>query len=236
VEGVYTCDPRTEPRARKLKDVSHEELIELAAAGAAVMQARSVEVARRRAVPFEVLSSFSESPGTVVHSTPPGGAVEKAVVTSIALSPGQAEVLMAGLADPVGATAAVFAALSRAGIKTDLPVQWEDGDGRRQISVLVPAADRRRIMDMIRPVKKAIGISHLSSENGLATVSIIGTGVRSDPSVIAKVFEALKKEGTAIRRFVASEIRLSCVVSEDRARRAASALHAAFGLGGERGA
>ncbi|HEY2162218.1 MAG TPA: aspartate kinase [Solirubrobacteraceae bacterium] len=231
VAGVFSADPRIVPDARKLPVVSFEEMLEMAASGAKVLQLRSVEYARNHGVRIHCRSSFSDGPGTVVlgeHET-----MERPLVTAVTHSTEEARITLLGVPDRPGAAAAIFRALAEANIIVDTIIQNEPlGDGRKaEVSFTVPQEDLAAAERVLAPVARDLGVDQVDTDPGIGKVSIVGAGMRSHPGVAAKVFDTLAVEEINIEMISTSPIKISCVISSDRVPQAVRALHAAFELG-----
>jgi len=228
VEGVFTADPRVEPKARKLHAVSYEEMLELAASGARVLQTRSVEYARRSGMMLHVRSSFSEDGGTWVKEE--DERMEGAMVSGVAHDVGEARVTLSGVPDRPGAAAAVFRAVADEGVPVDMIVQNEARDGRADISFTAPTEDLARLRPVVERVSEEVGALGVDVDDHVAKVSLVGAGIKSDPGVAAEMFAALGAEGINIKMISTSSIRVSCVVRVGDAERAVRALHERFKL------
>ena len=231
VSGVYTADPRIVPEARKLPTVSFEEMLEMAASGAGVLQLRSVEYARNHGVRIHCRSSFEEAPGTVVLAE--GETMEQPLITAVTHSTSEAQVTLLGVPDQLGAAAHIFGALAEANINVDMIVQTEPAvaGGRAEISFTVPRDDLRTTRIALEPLAGSAFVE-LSAHEEMGKVSIVGAGMRSHPGVAAKVFGVLAEEGVNIEMISTSPIKISCVIDRDRVERAVQALHSAFELSG----
>ncbi|GAB4251109.1 aspartate kinase [Deferrisoma sp.] len=234
VDGVYTTDPNVCDRARKLKRISYDEMLELASVGAKVLQIRSVEFAKKYKVPIHVRSSFSDDEGTwVVEETED---MEQVVVAGVAYDRNEAKVSVRGVPDRPGIAAKIFGALAERNIVVDMIVQ-DVGEGERaSITFTVPKADLKRALAVIEPVAKELGATHVEADTGIAKISIVGVGMRSHAGVAAKMFETLAREGINVLMISTSEIKVSCVVEEKYTELAVRVLHNAFGLDKENGA
>jgi aspartate kinase len=232
VAGVYSADPRIVPDARKLERVSFEEMLEMAASGAGVLQLRSVEYARNHGVRIHCRSSFSEEPGTVVLAE--GETMEQPLITAVTHSVAEARLTLTGVPDAPGAAARIFGALAEANVNVDMIVQNEPASagGQAEISFTVPREDLRVARAAIEPLVGE-AFAELSSYEEMGKVSIIGAGMRSHPGVAAKVFGVLAEEGVNIDMISTSPIKISCVIDRDRVELAVQALHSAFELSGE---
>ncbi|HXF36061.1 MAG TPA: aspartate kinase [Actinomycetota bacterium] len=231
VEGVYTADPRVEPRARKLERISYEEMLELAASGAKVLQLRSVEYARRNGVPIHVRSSFTEAAGTWVVDRPEDE-VEQALVSGVALDTDEAKVTLEEVPDRPGIAASIFKAVAAEGVHVDMIVQNVSHAGRTDLSFTVPRADLPRLKPSLDRIVEEVGAPRYAADDGIAKVSLVGAGMKSHPGVAAEMFDALAAEGINIEMISTSSIRISCVIRKEDAQRAVRAIHARFGLDG----
>jgi aspartate kinase len=232
VAGVYTADPRIVPGARKLGRVSFEEMLEMAASGAGVLQLRSVEYARNHGVRMHCRSSFDEEPGTFVVSE--GDTIEQPLITNVSYLVNEARITLTGVPDTPGAAARIFDALARANVNVDMIVQNEPvaAGGQAEISFTVPSEDLRASCAAIEPLAGE-AFTNLSTDEEIGKVSIIGAGMRSHPGVAAKVFGVLAREGVNIEMISTSPIKISCVIDRDQVELAVQALHSAFELSGE---
>jgi aspartate kinase len=231
VSGVYTADPRIVPDARKLATVSFEEMLEMAASGAGVLQLRSVEYARNHGVRIHCRSSFEEAPGTVVVAE--GETMEQPLITAVTHSTSEARVTLIGVPDEPGAAARIFAALADVSINVDMIVQNEPSSagGKAEISFTVPREDLRAARAALEPLTGDAFVE-LHTYEQMGKVSIIGAGMRSHPGVAAKVFDVLAQEGVNIDMISTSPIKISCVIDRDRVAQAVQLLHSAFELSG----
>jgi aspartate kinase len=231
VSGVYTADPRLVPDARKLATVSFEEMLEMAASGAGVLQLRSVEYARNHGVRIHCRSSFEDAPGTVVVAE--GETMEQPLITAVTHSTSEARVTLSGVPDEPGAAARIFTALADVNINVDMIVQSEpsSADGRAEISFTVPREDMRAARGALEPLTGE-SFAELTAHEQMGKVSIVGAGMRSHPGVAAKVFEVLAREGVNIELIATSPIKISCVIDRDRVPQAVQLLHSAFELSG----
>jgi aspartate kinase len=232
VAGVYSADPRIVPNARKLATVSFEEMLEMAASGAGVLQLRSVEYARNHGVRIHCRSSFDEEPGTVVLAE--GETMEQPLITAVTHSVAEARITLTGVPDTPGAAARIFDAMARANVNVDMIVQNEPvaAGGQAEISFTVPREDLRVARAALEPLAgEAFG--ELSADDQMGKVSIVGAGMRSHPGVAAKVFGVLAREGVNIDMISTSPIKISCVIDRGSVELAVRALHSAFELAGE---
>jgi aspartate kinase len=231
VAGVFSADPRIVPDARKLPIVSFEEMLEMAASGAKVLQLRSVEYARNHGVRIHCRSSFEDSPGTVVLGE--DETMERPLVTAVTHSTEEARITLLGVPDRPGAAARIFGALAEAGCIVDTIIQNEPlGDGRdAEVSFTIPQEDLADAELALQKVVEELEIRQIDADRQIGKVSIIGAGMRSYPGVAAKVFETLGAEGINIEMISTSPIKISCVIRSDVVTQAVRALHSAFDLG-----
>ena len=231
VPGVFTADPRVEPSARMLHAVSFEEMLELAASGAKVLQSRSVEYARRSGVLLHVRSSFSDEDGTWV--TEEDERMEQALISGVASDATEAKVTLQDVPDRPGVAATIFRAVADEGVNIDMIVQNVSHQGRTDVSFTAPKADLARLRTVMDRVSEEIGANGFQMDDGVAKVSLVGAGMRSHPGVAADMFAALAEEGINIEMISTSAIRVSCVVRAADADRAVRAIHAKFNLAEE---
>ena len=229
VDGVYTADPRIVPAARKLAEISYDEMLELAGAGAKVMQSRSVEFAKKFGVVFEVRSSLNENPGTLVKEETKS--MEDVVIRGVALDKNQAKVTLVGVPDKPGVAARIFKALGDATINVDMIVQnvsHGTGSPATDISFTTDKADLLKASKVIAGLKAEIGFREAIADEKIGKLSIVGVGMRSHSGVAAKMFETLANEGVNIGMISTSEIKISVVIDLARGEQAMKAVHAAF--------
>jgi aspartate kinase len=233
VAGVYSADPRIVPDARKLETVSFEEMLEMAASGAGVLQLRSVEYARNHGVRIHCRSSFDQEPGTVVLAEG-DKTMEQPLITAVTHSVNEARITLTGVPDAPGAAARIFEALAQANVNVDMIVQNEPvaAGGQAEISFTVPRDDLRASLAAIEPLSGE-AFANMSTHEEIGKVSIIGAGMRSHPGVAAKVFGVLAREGVNIDMISTSPIKISCVIDRDSVPLAVRSLHSAFELSGE---
>jgi aspartate kinase len=230
VDGVYTTDPRITRKARKLGRISYEEMLELASLGAKVLQTRSVELAMRYRVRVQVLSSFSDAPGTLVCDEEE--IVESRVVSGIAHSRDEAQVTLMSVADRPGIAAAIFGPLAEAGVNVDMIVQNISEEGRTDMTFSCPVDDVDKARRALEGAKAAgtMNFHGLDVNEEVAKVSIVGIGMRSHAGVAHKMFAALAEEGVNIRVITTSEIKVSVLIDRKYLELAVQALHDAFQL------
>ena len=228
VEGVFTADPRIVPTARKLKTISYDEMLEMASLGAQVMQARSIFVAKRFDVPIHVRSSFTAREGTMI--TKAAEAMESVVVSGVTLQKDEAKVTIRDVPDKPGMAAQIFRELASKDVNVDMIVQNVSREGSTDVSFTVPKSELPRTLRVTRAVSQQIGTGEVTTDEGIAKISIIGIGMRSHSGVAAKMFESMARERINIEMISTSEIKISCVVRKTHAERAVRAIHKAFGL------
>ncbi len=228
VEGVYTTDPRVVKKARKLPAISYEEMLEMAASGAQVMQLRAVEYARNYGVPIHVRSSFSDRPGTIIKGEQ--DMLEKPIISGISYDASQAKVTILGVPDKPGIAAKVFSALAKDGINVDTIIQNVSAAGFTDISFTVERDGlnaARATVDKLLPVLGAKGSLY---DADMATVSLIGAGMKTHPGVAADMFSVLSKNKINIEMISTSPIKISCVIKKAQAEMAVKELHKHFKL------
>src|SRR5262247_3624247 len=233
VDGVYTADPNVVPDARKLPRISYDEMLEMAALGAKVLQARSVEFAKKYEVPVHVRSTFKLDPGTLVAKEE--RAMEAAVVTGITHDRTQAKISILRVPDRPGIAARVFGAVAERNVVVDMIVQNISRDGYTDISFTLPRGDHARAAAALEEIAREVGAQGTLHDERVAKVSIIGVGMRSHSGVAARMFTALSREAINIQMISTSEIAVSCVIEDKYAELAVRTLHDAFQLGRERG-
>ena len=228
VDGVYTADPRLVPNARRLDRVSYDEMLEMASLGAKVLQARSVQVAKKYNVVLEVLSSFEEGKGTLV--TREDADMERVVVSAVNCDRSQAKVTIEGLADRPGIAGKLFGALAEAGIMVDMIVQNVGSRQRADISFTVPLDALSRAKTIAEGVAQEIGARSVRTRDAIAKVSIVGLGMKTHTGVASKMFQTLADHGINILMISTSEILVSCVIEAKYAELAVRTLHETFEL------
>jgi aspartate kinase len=231
VDGVYTADPRSVPDARKIAEVSYDEMLEMASLGSRVMQSRAVEFAKKFGVIFEVRSSFNDEPGTIVKDETSG--MEKVVIRGVSVDRRQAKVTVSRVPDRPGVASRVFTAISGAGINVDMIVQNVSADGSTDISFTTHSDELPKINRLLGPLVGEIGAHSFSAQGGIAKLSVVGIGMRSHSGVAAKMFELLGEAGINIQMITTSEIKISVIVDEERVDEGANLVHAGFGLAEE---
>jgi aspartate kinase len=229
VDGVYTADPRLVPSARKLSEISYDEMLELASLGAKVMQSRSVEFAKKFGVVFEVRSSLNQNPGTIVKEETAN--MEDIVIRGVSLDKNQAKVTLVDVPDRPGAAAHIFKALADATINVDMIVQnisHGRGTPSTDLSFTVDKADLLKAQKVIEQLQPDVGYRQVLADEKIGKLSIVGVGMRSHSGVAAKMFSTLAKAGVNIDMISTSEIKISVVISLDKGEQAIKAVHAAF--------
>ncbi|MFO1488557.1 MAG: aspartate kinase [Verrucomicrobiota bacterium] len=229
VDGVYTADPRIVPSARKLPEISYDEMLELASLGAKVMQSRSVEFAKKFGVVFEVRSSLNENPGTIVKEETKS--MEGVVVRGVALDKNQAKVTLVGVPDKPGVAAKIFKALGDATVNVDMIIQnISHGTGvpSTDISFTADKPDLLKAQKVIDSLKKEVGFKEVLTNEKIGKLSIVGVGMKSHTGVAGKMFETLANEGVNIDMISTSEIKISVVIDLAKGEVASKAVHAAF--------
>ncbi len=245
VDGVYTTDPRIVPRARKLKHVTYEEMLELASVGAKVLQTRSVGLAMKEKVRVQVLSSFTDDdapmadtlPGTMIVGEEEIDDMERQLITGIAHDKNEAKITLTAVPDRPGAVASIFAPLADGGINVDMIIQnIAHQTGSTDVTFTVPAADLARSLDMLDKAKPTIGYAALVHDPRVAKISVVGVGMRSHAGVASTMFATLGARGINILAITTSEIKVSVLIHEDETELAVRVLHTAYGLDAEEAA
>ncbi|WP_343248288.1 aspartate kinase [Diplocloster hominis] len=227
VEGVYTADPRVVPNAKKLKEITYDEMLEMATLGAKVLHNRSVEMAKKYGVPLVVRSSLNTAEGTVVKEEVK---VEGMLLSGVAADKNTARISVIGLKDEPGIAFKLFNVLARKNINVDIILQSVGRDGTKDISFTVDRTDLREALDTLEENKGRITAQKITYEDNVAKVSVIGAGMMSNPGVAAKMFEALYNAGVNIKMISTSEIRVTVLINESEAEKAMVAVHDYFGL------
>jgi len=233
VDGIFSADPRIVPTARKLKAVTYEEMLELAASGAKVLHLRCVEYARRFNLPIHVRSSFSNLEGTwVVKDQPEGGSMEQAIISGIAHDRSEAKITVVGVPDRAGVAARIFQAIADADINIDMIVQNVSAaaTGLTDISFTLPRTEGSRATTIVQKLQGEIGFQSIQYDDQIGKLSLIGAGMRSHPGVTANFFAAMASAGVNIEMISTSEIRISIVCRQADLERAVQAAHTAFDL------
>jgi aspartate kinase len=241
VDGVYTTDPRIVAKARKLKSVTYEEMLELASVGSKVLQTRSVSLAMKEGVRVQVLSSFIDDdapaadtiPGTMIVSDDEleGLDMERQLITGIAADKNEAKVTLTRVPDRPGAVAAIFGPLAAASINVDMIIQNIAKDkGETDVTFTVPGADLARTQALLEAQKEAIGYYRMIADSKVAKISVVGVGMKSHAGVAATMFRSLADRGINIQAISTSEIKVSVLIDEDETELAVRVLHTAYDL------
>ncbi|MCM8796660.1 MAG: aspartate kinase [Candidatus Omnitrophica bacterium] len=228
VDGIYTTDPRIEPKARKIKEITFDEMLEMASLGAQVMQARSIEVAKKFNVAIHVRSSFSTNRGTMIIQEVKR--MENVVVSAVTLNKNESKVTICDVPDKPGIAAKIFGQLAESGVNVDMIVQNVSHTRHTDISFTVSKSDLNKALKVTRAVGKAIGAGEVLQDEDIARVSIVGVGMKSHPGVAAKMFQVLAQNKINIEMISTSDISISCIIQKKFAENAVRALHDKFGL------
>ncbi len=231
VDGVYTCDPRVVPNARKIEEISYDEMLEMASSGSKVMQSRSVEFAKKFGVIFEVRSSFNNNPGTIVKEETKN--MENVVVRGVSIEKNQAKVTIRQVPDRPGSAAKIFSALAGANLSVDMIVQSDSVGDTNDISFTLNKDDLVKTKKALESAIKEIAAKEIVTEEGIAKLSIVGIGMRSHSGVAARLFEAMSAGGINIQMISTSEIKTAVIIDETKINEAALLAHEAFGLSGK---
>ncbi len=232
VDGVYTTDPRVVENARRLDQITFEEMLEMASLGSKVLQIRAVEFAGKYNVPLRVLHSFKEGPGTLI-TLEEGAAMEQPVISGIAFNRDEAKLTIRGVPDTPGVAFKILGPVSAANIEVDMIVQNVSQDNTTDFTFTVHRNDLRKAQDILNQVATQIGAREVAGDSRIVKVSIVGVGMRSHAGVASKMFQALSDEGINIQMISTSEIKISVVIDEKYLELAVRSLHSAFELDGE---
>jgi aspartate kinase len=228
VDGIYTTDPRLIPEARKLKEISYEEMLEMVTYGFKSIQPRAVELAELYSVPFYVASSFNDNPGTLIHKEVSMEIRNK--VRGIAHDLDVAKITVVGIPDHPGIAAGIFTPLAKAGVSVDTIVQNASIKNITDLTFTVAEGQLKAAMAVVEPIAKSIGAKECIGDTKWGKVSIIGTGMQNAPGYAARMFDTLSKAGINIQLITTSEIRITCIIEEAKVKDAVKALHKAFEL------
>ncbi|MFA5088554.1 MAG: aspartate kinase [Candidatus Omnitrophota bacterium] len=228
VKGVYTTDPRVVPEARKLSTITFDEMLEMASLGAQVMQARSIELARRFNIPIHVRSSFAKEVGTMILKE--DEKLERVAVRGITSSKSEAKITICGVPDQPGIAAKIFNEISRINVSVNTIVQNVSHTRYTDISFTVPKIDQKKTIATVKRISKRIKAGEVLSDNNIARVSIVGSGMRSHPGIAAKMFRVLADHNINIEMISTSEISISCLIDPGNIEKGVKALHKAFDL------
>jgi aspartate kinase len=229
VDGVFTADPRIVEGARKVGSIGYDEMSELAAAGAKVLQSRSVEMARRHDVRIHVRSAFRDEPGTWVENRSEDD-MEGVLISGVALDTDEAKVTIGDVPDRPGVAARIFKAIAAEAINVDMIVQNVSHEAKTDMSFTAPRADLQRLQGALDALSAEIGAAGFTVDDDIAKISLVGAGMKSHPGVAADMFDALATEGINIEMISTSPIRVSCVIKRADAARAVQVVHTRFGL------
>ena len=229
VEGVYTTDPRIVPAAKKLKQITYDEMLEMASLGAQVMQARSIEVAKKFDIPIHVKSSFNNEEGTLILKE--ADKMEDFVIRGVTLNTNEAKVTVCDVPDQPGIAAKLFREISKQGINVDTIVQNVSRKGHTDVSFTVPLSDLAKTKKLMEKISKKINADKVLEDRDIARVSVVGVGMKTHPGVAAKMFEALAQKKINIDMITTSEISISCIIHKKNAKKAVRSIHKKFGLG-----
>ncbi|MFH1457755.1 MAG: aspartate kinase [Candidatus Omnitrophota bacterium] len=229
VDGIYTTDPRIEPRAKKIKVITFDEMLEMASLGAQVMQARSIEVAKKFNVPIHVRSSFLNKTGTMIIKE--AKRMEDVVVSGVTINKKEAKITICDVPDRLGVAAKIFTELSKKGVNVDMIVQNVSHTRKTDISFTVNKPEVHKTMKVTKRVAGSIGAGDVLADQDISRVSIVGVGMKSHPGVAAKMFEVLAENKINIEMISTSDISISCIIQKRFAEAAVRALHEKFGLG-----
>ncbi|MCF6218197.1 MAG: aspartate kinase [Gammaproteobacteria bacterium] len=228
VDGVYTTDPRVEPRARRLERITFEEMLEMASLGSKVLQIRAVEFAGKYNVPLRVLSSFTEGEGTLITYEEDG--VEEARIAGIAFNRDEAKLTVLGVPDHPGVAYQILGPIGEANIEVDMIIQNVGRDGTTDFTFTVHRNDVQRAVEVLNKVANDLGAREVNSDDSIIKLSLVGVGMRSHAGIASNMFEILAKEGINIKMISTSEIKISVVIDEKYLELGVRALHDGFGL------
>jgi aspartate kinase len=229
VEGIYTTDPRIEPKAQKIKEITYDEMLEMASLGAQVMQSRSIEVAKKFSVPIHVRSSFNDRNGTLIIKE--AKRMEDVIVSGITLNKNEAKITVCNVPDRPGIAARIFKELSSNGVNVDMIVQNVSHIRQTDISFTVNKVDVQKTMRIAKKVARGIKSGEVLEDQDIARVSVVGVGMKSHPGVAAHMFDILAKNKINIEMISTSDISISCIIKKKFGELAVKALHEKFGLG-----
>lgn len=228
VEGIYTTDPRIEPKAQKIRTITFDEMLEMAALGAQVMQGRSIEVAKKYHIPIHVRSSFSKEEGTMIVKA--NEKLESTAVRGVTCNKSEAKITICNVPDKPGVAAKIFTEISKAGINVDTIVQNVSHTRQTDISFTVPKSNVNKALQTTKEISRKIGAGNILHDKNIARVSIVGSGMRSHHGVAAKMFRALADNKINIEMITTSEISISCIIAQEHADQAVRSLHKNFNL------
>ncbi len=229
VDGVYTTDPRVDPKARRLDTITFEEMLEMASLGSKVLQIRAVEFAGKYNVPLRVLSSFQEGPGTLI-TVDEGDDMEQPVISGIAFNRDEAKVTILGVPDTPGVAARILGPIGDANVEVDMIIQNVGADGTTDFTFTVHRNDYQRVLELLNEQARELGAREVSGDDRIVKISLVGVGMRSHAGIAGTMFRTLADEGINIQMIATSEIKISVVVDEKYLELGVRALHHAFGL------
>ncbi|MHA7835218.1 MAG: aspartate kinase, partial [Algiphilus sp.] len=232
VDGVYTTDPRVEPKARRLERVTFEEMLEMASLGSKVLQIRAVEFAGKYRVPLRVLSTFEDGPGTLITLDQEQNGVEDPLISGIAFNRDEAQLTLQGVPDRPGIAAKVLGPIGEANIEVDMIVQNVGADATTDFTFTVHKNDYKRALALVETIREQLGARAVKGDSDIAKVSVVGVGMRSHAGIASDMFKALAAENINIRMISTSEIKISVVIEEKYLELAVRTLHRAFELEG----
>jgi aspartate kinase len=227
VDGVFTADPAVVPEARLLPWISYEEMLEYAASGSRVLHPRCIEIAHKFNLPLQVRSSFKAKAGTTIIRKE---ILEEVAITGVTGDAGIARIALTGVRDVPGIAAKISQSLADAGINIRLIIQGIRHDQSNDVSLIVPEQDAQRSGEVLQPVSREVGAEEIQIDTSVAKVSVIGSGVASNPSVAARMFQTLAKKKINIQLISSSEVRIACIIEQDQLESAIRAIHKEFGL------
>lgn len=230
VDGVYTTDPRVEPRARRLERITFEEMLEMASLGSKVLQIRAVEFAGKYNVPLRVLSTFEPGDGTLITYDDEESTMEQALVSGIAFSKDEAQVTVSSIADRPGTAYSILGPISDMNVEVDMIVQNVAEDGTTDFTFTVPRQDYTRVMEFLNDQKVTLGAREVSGDDKIVKLSIVGVGMRSHAGIASRMFKALAESGINLRLITTSEIKISVVIDEKYLELGVRSLHEEFEL------
>ncbi|MDD5156135.1 MAG: aspartate kinase [Candidatus Omnitrophica bacterium] len=228
VEGIYTTDPRIEPKASRISAITYDEMLEMASLGAQVMQSRSIEVAKKFNVPIHVRSSFSDKPGTMIIEEVKK--MEEVVVNGVTLNKNEVKITICDVPDRTGIAAKIFNQLAANGVSVDMIVQNVSRLRQTDISFTVSKSDSQKALKLTKKVAASIKAGQVIEDHDIARISIIGVGMKSHPGVAASMFETLARNKINIEMISTSEISISCIIKKKFSEKAVKVLHEKFGL------
>lgn len=229
VDGIYTTDPRIEPKAKKIQEITYDEMLEMASLGAQVMQARSIEVAKKFDVPLHVRSSFSDNTGTMIIKEVK--IMEDILVSGVTLNRNEAKVTICDVPDKPGVAAKIFKVLSEGGVNVDMIVQNVSHTRKTDLSFTVAKAELPKTLKIVKKVARNIGTGEIIEDQDIARVSVVGVGMKSHPGAAATMFGTMAEHKINIEMISTSDISISCIIQKKFAEIAVRALHNEFGLG-----